>query len=195
MNKEEIKNYIQEYKDSYSKAQITTELTKKGVSEAEINEIYSTFNDSTAKPNEQKTYVYGGFWARFLALILDSIIVGTPLSLIFDIAFPIYLNIAVPYLGSILFIIYIVYLEGTSGSTLGKQIMGLRVVDARTGGSIGIPKAILRYVGKIISGMLLLAGYIMAAFDKKTQALHDKIASTYVIKKWIMIYYLKNHSI
>jgi uncharacterized RDD family membrane protein YckC len=57
----------------------------------------------------------------------------------------------------------------------------IRVIDT-DGHRLSSQKAIVRYLGKIISAFILMIGYIMAAFDSKKQALHDKIATTYVIK-------------
>lgn len=63
--------------------------------------------------------------------------------------------------------------------TIGKGIMGIKVGDAN-GDQIGFGRAILRHFAKIISYLILLIGFIMAAFDEKKQALHDKIVRTYV---------------
>jgi RDD family. len=48
---------------------------------------------------------------------------------------------------------------------------------------IGYGKGFLRWVGMIISGLVLLLGYIWILIDKKNQGWHDKIAGTYVIKE------------
>ncbi len=68
-------------------------------------------------------------------------------------------------------------------ATPGKQLMGLKVTDASMGyDRIGFRKASGRHFGKIISGALLLLGFIMAAFTERKQALHDKMAGCLVIK-------------
>ena len=77
-------------------------------------------------------------------------------------------------------IVLTVYLDGIKGGTPGKLILGLRIVNDK-GNYIGIPMAILRYIGKILSAVILGIGYIMIAFTEKKQGLHDKIAKTYVI--------------
>jgi uncharacterized RDD family membrane protein YckC len=66
--------------------------------------------------------------------------------------------------------------------TLGKMALGIKVTDME-GNRISIGKAFLRAFGKIISGSIMLIGYLMAAFTEKKQALHDLIASTLVVKK------------
>lgn len=66
--------------------------------------------------------------------------------------------------------------------TLGKMAMGIKVTDME-GNRISVGKAFLRAFGKLISGFILLIGYLLAAFTEKKQALHDMIASTLVQKK------------
>jgi uncharacterized RDD family membrane protein YckC len=85
------------------------------------------------------------------------------------------------YLVSFAMLLFIVYMDGIKGGTPGKLILRMRIVNEK-GEYIGIPMAILRYIGKILSGMILCIGYFMIAWDKKKQGLHDKIAQTYVIK-------------
>ncbi|NES71157.1 MAG: serine/threonine protein kinase, partial [Okeania sp. SIO2D1] len=67
-------------------------------------------------------------------------------------------------------------------STFGKKIMGIIVTDLN-GNPISFSRANGRYFAKQISLITLLIGFIMAAFTKKKQALHDKIAGTLVVKK------------
>jgi uncharacterized RDD family membrane protein YckC len=59
--------------------------------------------------------------------------------------------------------------------------MNLKVTDMN-GNKIGFGKASGRHFGKILSGMILSIGYIMAAFTEKKQALHDKMAGCLVVK-------------
>ncbi|QSJ20608.1 RDD family protein [Nostoc sp. UHCC 0702] len=51
------------------------------------------------------------------------------------------------------------------------------------GNKISFDRATGRYFGKYISTMTFLIGYIMAAYTKKKQALHDILAGTLVINK------------
>ncbi len=69
-----------------------------------------------------------------------------------------------------------------AGEGLGfPEAMGIIVTDLN-GGRIDPGKAALRWVGKIISCIILFIGYIMAAFTERKQALHDMIAGTLVLK-------------
>jgi len=67
-------------------------------------------------------------------------------------------------------------------ATLGKQILKVKVVDLN-GNRIGFGRATLRYFGKLLSRLTFFIGFLMIAFTKKKQALHDKVASTLIIKK------------
>lgn len=124
---------------------------------------------------------YRGFWIRLLAAILDSIIIGVPAGLI---QFGLILGTGIKSLGYIVqlaAVVLIIYLDGIKGGTPGKLILGMRIVNEK-GEFIGIPMAILRYIGKILSGIILGIGYFMIGFTSKKQGLHDMIAKTYVVK-------------
>lgn len=65
-------------------------------------------------------------------------------------------------------------------ATLGKMALGIKVVDY-SGNRISFGKASGRYFGKILSGMIMGIGYIMAGFTEKKQALHDMLAGCLVV--------------
>jgi predicted Zn finger-like uncharacterized protein len=135
-----------------------------------------------------------GFWVRFIAYMLDSFLIGiVQLILGFLIGLVIgMMGVAVegdPAISTVLWLFgialslgYAVFFTGYCGQTPGK--MALRIKVIRTDGSeISYGRAALREIpGKFISSILLAIGYIMVAFDRHKQGLHDKIADTYVIK-------------
>ncbi|HKL48642.1 MAG TPA: RDD family protein [Desulfuromonadales bacterium] len=84
----------------------------------------------------------------------------------------------------LLVILYFVVPTGRTGQTLGKKVCGIRVIrSSGQRGSIGFWRALLReIIGKWLSGLLFGIGYLMAAFHKQKQALHDLVAGTYVTK-------------
>ena len=149
---------------------------------------------------------YAGFWIRFLAIIIDEIILGVPLVIILfateGTAITNYSNCVqtgvlattcnTTYLGSLAVfellalgtsLLYSVLLWSLFGGTLGQRLLGLHVVDAATGHNIGIGRAIGRYVGFVISAAVIYIGLIWAAFDPRKQGWHDKMASTFVVRK------------
>ena len=67
-------------------------------------------------------------------------------------------------------------------ATPGKIALGILVMDT-DGNRITFGRANGRYWGKILSGMTLLIGYLMAAFTQQKQALHDMMADCLVVRK------------
>jgi len=65
-------------------------------------------------------------------------------------------------------------------ATLGKMALGIKVTDY-AGRRISFARAVGRYLGKIISSIILGIGYLLAGFSAKKQALHDMIAGTLVV--------------
>ena len=118
------------------------------------------------------------FGIRFVAVLIDSIlvgIVGAVLSLVLGSTIGSVLNL-------ILGLAYYGYLEGSpSGQTVGKKAMNIRVIDFNGGGPIGPGRALLRYVGRILSAIPCLLGYFWMLWDSEKQTWHDKIATTVVV--------------
>ena len=81
------------------------------------------------------------------------------------------------------YITYFVKLEtGPKQATFGKQMLGIKICNAQ-GGPISILQSLGRlFVKDTFSLFFFSAGYIMAAFTEKKQALHDFVASSYVVK-------------
>jgi uncharacterized RDD family membrane protein YckC len=138
---------------------------------------------------------YGGFWIRFLARVLDAVILAIVNSLFY---LPIVTGIAGTlngedpqlFLGlqAILFalqfavgVTYETVFIGKLGGTPGKLALSLRVV-LPDGGKVTYMRALGRYFGTILSSLTLMIGYIIAAFDDQKRALHDHICNTRVIR-------------
>jgi len=125
--------------------------------------------------------VSAGFGTRLVAIIIDWIIVSIVTGII---------QAILPYSSLAMIggaIGYAIYAVLTSlyfdGATIGKMILGIKVVDAR-GNTPDIGPLILRYtLGYWISSFVCGIGYLTAAFDSQKQAWHDKLASTYVVYK------------
>jgi uncharacterized RDD family membrane protein YckC len=67
-------------------------------------------------------------------------------------------------------------------ATPGKMALGLKIVRA-DGSPLSKGRIVGRYFAELVSGMILMIGYIIAAFDDQKRALHDMICDTRVIKK------------
>lgn len=65
-------------------------------------------------------------------------------------------------------------------ATVGKLALGIRVTDMQ-GARISFPRALGRYAAKYLSAFILCIGFIMVAFTRRKQGLHDLIAGTLVL--------------
>ncbi len=61
-------------------------------------------------------------------------------------------------------------------------MLGLKIVTS-TGEPLTYARALGRFFAEMISALTCYIGYIMAAFDEETRALHDRICDTRVVKK------------
>ncbi len=78
--------------------------------------------------------------------------------------------------------IVVLIMVATRGQSPGKIAIGIKIVKT-DGRPVGFGTTLLREViGKIISSIIILLGYIWILFDGQRQGWHDKIASTYVVK-------------
>ncbi|MGH9482606.1 MAG: RDD family protein [Terriglobales bacterium] len=149
--------------------------------------------------------VYRGFWVRLLAKIIDGILIDL---VVFALAVPFLLLIrpalqhinvqpgrplppaeAVGVVASVLgfylamFLIrvgYNTFMLGRFGTTIGKLAINAKVVTPE-GLPIGYGRALGRTLMEYVSAFLLLIGYIIAAFDDRKRALHDRVAGTVVV--------------
>lgn len=124
-----------------------------------------------------------GFWIRVVAFIIDSIIVGVVNAIVAAI-----LNQSTTGrtgIQTILGIIYFTYFWSASspwpGQTVGDKLLNLRVIKT-DGSDLSIVQAFIRYVGLVISFLVIFIGVIWVAFDPNKQGWADKIAGTYVVK-------------
>ncbi|WFW29680.1 MAG: RDD family protein [Wolbachia endosymbiont of Menacanthus eurysternus] len=76
---------------------------------------------------------------------------------------------------------YILYMWVRFAATPGKLVFGLRVVDGQTFKKMSLKQAISRFFALMLSAMPLFLGFILSNFDKRCQALHDKISGTVVV--------------
>jgi uncharacterized RDD family membrane protein YckC len=142
---------------------------------------------------------YASFWLRFAAALIDGLLVlavfcpigfavgamgavtgrggdeaGQMASAGLQAVFQLF-SLAVGWLYSAL-------LESSSWQgTVGKKVLGIRVTDM-DGNRIGFGRATGRHFAKLLSQLICLIGFIMAAFTERRQALHDMIAGTLVLE-------------
>jgi uncharacterized RDD family membrane protein YckC len=66
------------------------------------------------------------------------------------------------------------------GSTIGKRLVGIKLVQG-DGRKPGVGRSMLRMLGYFFSLSLAGWGFLMLVLDPRRQALHDKVAETYVV--------------
>jgi uncharacterized RDD family membrane protein YckC len=139
----------------------------------------------------QRNMVYAGFWIRLAAVLIDGFVLGIANMIILGAlgvglfnpdpnAFDFSLFFVAYGITIALNIAYYVFMESSvKQGTLGKMAVGIKV-GKENGEKITALNALGRHFAKFLSYIIFLIGFIMAAFDSKKQALHDKLASTYV---------------
>jgi uncharacterized RDD family membrane protein YckC len=128
-----------------------------------------------------------GFWARAAALLIDALIV-------FVIAAPVFVlgvraRIATldpaqhswDLAGFAALAAAVIGFWRYYGATPGKLALGIKIVDAATGAAPSTPRLVVRLLAYFVSALPLYLGFVWAAFDRRKQAWHDKIARTIVI--------------
>lgn len=145
------------------------------------------------------------FGQRLVAYFLDGIIIGVPFAILFFVAIAAapkelvvceggtaiceqptgagFAMLLVVYLvGFVAAIWYIAEFEGRRGATIGRRVMGTRVVDAQSGDVIGAGRAVGRYFGKIVSGIPCYLGFFWMLWDTDNQTWHDKMTNSKVVR-------------
>lgn len=152
---------------------------------------------------------FAGFWWRFLSHIIDQIIISfvswifiLPIFAVFGISMyslreagmnpedatflvaPFVLGITtISLVATAANWLYYALMESSKfQGTVGKILLNIKVTDVDFQ-RVSFARATGRYFGKILSGMILMIGYIMAGLTENKQALHDILAGCYVVKE------------
>ena len=135
---------------------------------------------------------YAGFWVRFLAIVLDAIVLAIVSAALIPLTGSqmfttttngvVTVNYASNAWSTLIGLVYFIGLWSWRGQTLGMMPFNMQVVGVADGKKIDVLRGLLRYVGFIISVIPLFLGLIWAAFDARKQGWHDKIAGTVVIR-------------
>jgi uncharacterized RDD family membrane protein YckC len=152
---------------------------------------------------------YAGFWLRFLAFLIDNVVMGLAFVLILiplifltglhevlaqfhpdeelndaGIFMLIGLFFLVATVSLLLTWLYHALMEGSEWqATLGKKALGLVVTDMG-GQRVSFARATGRHFAKMITNLIpAFIGYIMAGFTAKKQAVHDMLAGCLVLRR------------
>ncbi len=126
---------------------------------------------------------------RALGYLVDAafavviVIAGVILSLIFGAvssALGVLVSL-VAYLGAAAYWIVQLLKQGNTGQTIGKKVIGLKVVKEETGQPIGGGMSIVRAIAHVADSIICYIGWLFPLWDAKRQTLADKIIGTLVI--------------
>ncbi|HEX3875416.1 MAG TPA: RDD family protein [Bryobacteraceae bacterium] len=150
------------------------------------------------------TAQYAGFWIRFVAYLIEVVILlvvesvvnlaifgtmitsvggftpGQPMPM--EQLAPIFARMGASILtNTVITAAYYTFFVGYFGATPGKLALGLQVVRPN-GAKVGYGRALGRYFASILSAIILGIGYLLIAFDSEKRGLHDMICDTRVVK-------------
>jgi uncharacterized RDD family membrane protein YckC len=138
---------------------------------------------------------YAGFVTRGVALVIDigvvaiiSTVIGMASSLISSM-FPqqSWTHDLLTLTTGILIVVVGIgyYLVGWTlvGQTVGKYVMGVRVVNVQ-GEPISMRAAVVRYFGYYLSALAFFCGFLWALVDDERRAWHDHLARSMVVYAW-----------
>ena len=119
-----------------------------------------------------------GRWRSHVSLLslIDWVLVGVvllPLRLVGD-------QVVTEVLSFVIYAAYLITFWAYRGATPGKMALGLRVVR-QDGEDVDVSVAALRFVGYMVSGIVLGLGFLWVVCDSNNEGWHDKIAKTRVI--------------
>lgn len=154
---------------------------------------------------------YAGFASRFVALLIDGLIISLSITAITLATFTVqalmqlvvlieatsdwgFLSSLIKALADpapalvvlmigLFVIIYQIFFVSTAGRTPGKAFMGLRVLTT-DGRKLSPLRASIRLLGYLVSALPIFAGFFWVLLDDRRQAWHDKLAATYVVYAW-----------
>jgi uncharacterized RDD family membrane protein YckC len=132
--------------------------------------------------NNQTIVRPAGFWIRFLASILDTIVVMVPLTFISYLITGAWEGDIYTSIISILY--YLILPVVWFGYTVGKRIVGIRIVKVN-GEKVGYGTMLMRYVVAslvyiVTLGIAGIVSAFMVGLRQDKRAIHDFIAGTYV---------------
>lgn len=142
---------------------------------------------------------YGSLLKRFGARILDGLIIGIPVAIVFAVLGFDTGTFLYGVVSSLLYFGYFVFLETTRGATFGKAVLGMRVAGEDGRSPVSTEASAIRNSWMLIgvlsgiplvgflAGLASLAAVITIAVtissDPRNQGLHDRFGGTLVLDK------------
>ncbi len=129
-----------------------------------------------------------GFWIRAAALVVDVLVFAVAQFSFGLVAGRLWgatieeapaFQLAVVLFTLLLTALYTTVLHATTGQTVGKLLVRVRVVGVE-GGPLPVGAALLRWLGYFLSLAPLTLGFLMAGLRRDKRALHDLLAGSRV---------------
>ncbi|MEM6529102.1 MAG: RDD family protein [Chloroflexota bacterium] len=162
---------------------------------------YASGEKEKPKNSDPAYFDYAGIGQRFLAVLIDGVVLSIIGGVIGGIvgfimgatsgattqaeieAMQLNIQLVGNVIGLVINLVYYLYIPPRwDGRTVGKNVMGIKMV--RSDGSVpGAGAMFLREViGKFISAIVIFIGYLVAFGDDEKRTWHDRIADTRVIR-------------
>jgi uncharacterized RDD family membrane protein YckC len=147
----------------------------------------------------ERTLQYAGFWIRFLAWLIDRFVLAGISFVVFMLMGMVVIVIeeaggggervnavgawvALAVLYAVGWLYYACMEASRAGATLGKLAVGLRVLDI-DGERPTFVQTSVRFFARLASAITLGFGFLMIAFTKRKQSMHDMGANTIVVNR------------
>jgi uncharacterized RDD family membrane protein YckC len=138
---------------------------------------------NSPSPAAPSPFHYAGFWRRCVANAIDTFLISIVIFSFMAVSGVTKReNLFVPVVVLLNWLYYALLESSKRQSTIGKGMLGIKVTDM-AGNRVSFARATGRHFGKIVSGAILGIGYLMAAFTKQKQALHDLMAHCLVLRR------------
>lgn len=155
-------------------------------------------SDGKAPKGQCASLPKAGFWVRGVALLVDlatiaalalvggflvrgAVEIGGAISSASEVALEWLRTTATTVLTVLIVLGYFILFVGWRGQTPGKMLLGLKVIRV-TGMEVGYTRAFIRWMGQILGFLSFGLGFLVVAFSRRKQSLHDKLAGTYVVR-------------
>jgi uncharacterized RDD family membrane protein YckC len=133
--------------------------------------------ESAANDHGDASGARAGFWTRFGGSLIDGIIL-----FVIDIVLRAIFKGAGSFVSLPVSLVYFTLFVGASrGQSPGMMAVGIRVISFDGSGSIGYGRAVIRWIGGLVSTIPLFLGFFWMLWDKEKQCWHDKMASDLVV--------------
>ena len=142
--------------------------------------------------NEQTDTIGAGFWLRVCAYMIDAIcmvvisgvinlcLVGTFFSMDPQ---PSGNSLWASLFSFVAGFLYFSFFQRHFSATVGKKVLGITLVDAKTFKQISIGQCVGRYFMLVFSSLCFCLGLMAVGWNKNKKGWHDSIAGTRVVKR------------